>query len=74
MRSRVFSAVGINLLQRGSLTLAAARQSYWNAEALDTLGVTYSLSIGRWGYLSLSGSQSRASETSSEWFLNWMLP
>ena len=74
MRSRVFSAVGINLLQRGSLTLAAARQSYWNAEALDTLGVTYSLSIGRWGYLSLSGSQSRASDTSSELFLNWMLP
>jgi outer membrane usher protein len=53
MRSRVFSAVGINLLQRGSLTLAAARQSYWNAEALDTLGVTYSLSRA----LGLSESQ-----------------
>jgi outer membrane usher protein len=73
MRTRLFGAVGVNLQQRGTLTLALARQDYWNAEPLDTLGVSYSVSIGRWGYLNLTGSQSRASESSTELMLSWTL-
>jgi outer membrane usher protein len=74
MRTRLFGALGVNLLRHGTLTLAAARQDYWNAESLDTLGLSYSLSVGRWGYLSLSASQSRSRDTSNELFLNWTLP
>ena len=73
-RTRLFGAVGLNLLRHGTLTFAVAHQDYWNAEPLDTLGLTYSLSIGRWGYVNLSGSQSRSRDTSTELFLSWTLP
>jgi outer membrane usher protein len=73
MRTRLFGAVGLNLQQRGSVTFALARQDYWNAEPLDTIGISYALSIGRWGYLNLTGSQSHATETSTELMLSWTL-
>jgi outer membrane usher protein len=74
LRSRVFAATGLNLRRQGTVTLALARQDYWNADALDTLGLSYSLSLGRWGYLGFSASQTRARESNTELFLSWTLP
>jgi outer membrane usher protein len=74
LRSRIFAATGWNLRQAGTVTLAAARQDYWDAEPLDTLGLSYSVSLGRYGYLGLSASETRSRESSTEVYLSWTVP
>ena len=44
-KQRSFAGVGIDLARLGSLQFAYGRQSYWDSEGVETLGVSYSVSL-----------------------------
>jgi outer membrane usher protein len=74
-KMRAFMGAGWRLGRAGSVSAAYARQAYWNAERVDTLSASWSLSIRDLGYLSLSAAHSRTqSSGSTDVYLLFTMP
>ena len=73
-QSRSFGGVGFNLGRAGSLQLAYGRQSFWDAPSEDTLGISHSVTVGAYGFLSLIASQRFGEDDGLELFANWTMP
>jgi outer membrane usher protein len=71
---RGFLSAALNLQRLGSAQLVYGRQSYWDAPQVQTLGLSYSLTLGRAGFLSLYASRSLSGDDRSDVMLNWTLP
>ena len=57
-KQRSFAGVGLDLARFGSVQVAYGQQSYWDAESVQTLGLSYSNSLGAYGFLNLFANQS----------------
>ena len=73
-KQRSFAGVGVDLARRGSLQVAYGRQSYWDAEGVETLGLSYSLSLGRYGFVSLFANHTRSQDSQTDVYLGWTMP
>ena len=73
-KQRSFAGVGLNLARFGSVQVACGQQSYWDAESVQTLGLSYSTSLGAYGFLNVFANQSRAADTATEVYLSWTMP
>jgi outer membrane usher protein len=68
---RSFVGASVNLQRGGSVQLAYGRQSFWDAPEAQTIGLSYTLSLGRAGFLGLYASHSLASDDRSDVMLSW---
>jgi outer membrane usher protein len=73
-RLRLFGGVGWDLQHYGAVQLAYGLQSYHDAAPIETIGLSYSLSLGRLGYLGLFGSLTDADGSDSSLLLTWTMP
>ena len=73
-KQRTFAGVGIDLLRLGSLQFACGRQSYWDADGVQTLGVSYSVSLGDHGFVSVFANHTRSQSSQTEMYLGWTMP
>jgi outer membrane usher protein len=73
-RQNVFGGLGFNLARLGSLQLAYAMRSYWAAPQSESFGASYSLSLGEYGFLSISANQQRGEDSDTDVLLYWTTP
>ena len=73
-RQNVFGGLGFNLGRLGSLQLAYAMRSYWSAPQSESFGASYSLSLGDYGFLSISASHQRGEDDETDLLLYWTTP
>ena len=73
-KQRSFAGVGLDLARFGSVQVAYGQQSYWGAESVQTLGLSYSNSLGNFGFLNLFANQTRDADTETEVYLSWTMP
>ena len=73
-KQRSFAGVGLDLARFGSVQVAYGQQSYWDAESVQTLGLSYSNSLGAYGFLNLFANQTRDADTETEVYLSWTMP
>ena len=73
-KQRSFAGIGIDLERLGSLQFAYGRQSYWDVEGVETLGVSYSLSLRSYGFVSLFANHTRSQEPQTDVYLAWTMP
>jgi outer membrane usher protein len=73
-RQRTFAGVGFTLGARGNLQFVYGLQSYHDATSVKTLGVTYSLSLGGLGHLSLVVTQTSADARETNLLATWTMP
>jgi outer membrane usher protein len=73
-RQRSFAGIGVDLARLGSLQVAYGRQSYWDAEGVETLGVSYSVSLRRYGFVSLFANHARSQDSQTDVYLGWTMP
>ena len=72
-RQRTFAGLGFNLGQYGNAQLAYGLQSYYDADTAETLGVNYSVALGRLGYLGLYASQTLSNGGETNLLLTWSM-
>jgi hypothetical protein len=72
-RQRTFAGMGFDFGRRGNVQVAYGLQSFYDSASVQTLGLSYSLSIGALGYLGLFASHSIADERNTSLLLNWTL-
>jgi outer membrane usher protein len=72
-RQRTFAGMGFDFGRRGSMQVAYGLQSFYDSATVQTLGLSYSLSLGALGYLGLFASHSIADEQDTSLLLNWTL-
>ena len=73
-KQRNFAGVGVDLERLGSLQFAYGHQSYWDAESVETVGVSYSLSLRSYGFVSLFANHARSEGSQTDVFLGWTMP
>jgi outer membrane usher protein len=73
-RARAFAGLGWDFERYGNLQLAWGLQSYYDAATIETLGLSYSLTLGRLGYLGLFATHANALADETTVLLNWTLP
>ncbi|MFO1406077.1 MAG: fimbria/pilus outer membrane usher protein [Steroidobacteraceae bacterium] len=73
-RQRSFAGVGWNFGRPGNLQLTYGTQSNWSGPRTSALGLSYSATLGDYGYLNLVGSRATGSDDSTSVFLGWTLP
>ena len=73
-RQRSFGGVGFALGRYGSLQFSYGRQSNWSSARTETVGLSHSVTLGDFGFLSFVASHSVAEAASTDFFLNWTLP
>jgi outer membrane usher protein len=73
-KQRTFAGGGLNLDRFGTVQLAWGYQSYWDSQRVETLGATYSLTLGAWGYVSLFANHTRADSSQTDVYLGWTMP
>jgi outer membrane usher protein len=72
-KQRSFAGVGVDLARLGSLQFAYGRQSFWDSASTETLGLSYSLTLREYGFLSLFANHTRAESSQNEVFLTWTM-
>jgi outer membrane usher protein len=70
---RSFVGASFNLRRAGSIQLAYGKQSFWDAPEAQTIGLSFSLSVGRAGYLGLYAGHSLAGGDQTDILLNWTM-
>jgi outer membrane usher protein len=73
-KQRSFGGVGFNLGHYGNLQFSYGQQSNWSSPRNETAGLSYSVTLGAFGYLGLIASHSLGEESATDLFLNWTLP
>lgn len=73
-KRRTFAGTGVNLNRFGTCQLAYGHQSYWNSEPVETLGASYSVTLGAWGFLSLFANHTRAQSSQTDLYVGWTMP
>jgi outer membrane usher protein len=73
-KQRSFGGVGLNFGHYGNLQFSYGQQSNWSSPRNETAGVSYSVTLGAFGYLGLIASHSLGEESATDLFLNWTLP
>lgn len=73
-RQLSFLGLGCNLLRHGSLQLAYGQQTFWDSPAVRTVGLTYSRSLGDYGFLSLFANHSDGTDRQTELLASWTKP
>jgi outer membrane usher protein len=73
-RQRTFAGCGLDLGRFGSTRLAWGLQSYYDSDTVQTLGLNYSVTLGRYGFLGLYASRTDASDDATSLLLSWTLP
>jgi outer membrane usher protein len=73
-RVRSFAQTGVNLGRAGSLSFAVANERYAQLPNRNVTTITHNVSIGDWGFLSLSASRTRSDERSTDVFLIFTVP
>ena len=71
---RTFGGVGFNLGDYGNLQLSFGRQTWWTRSAADVYGLSQSVTLGNFGYLSFVASHTSGDGSSTDMFMNWTLP
>jgi outer membrane usher protein len=74
LKLRTFAGVGFHMDRYGSLQLSTARQTFWNRPTADVFGLTHSVTLGDFGFLSFTVSHARADESSTDVFVSWTIP
>lgn len=74
MRSRVFGGMGFDLAQFGNVQLAYGQQTFWSAPRVQTLGLSYSTTLGAYGFLNLFASRTTAEDAQTDLLLTWTMP
>jgi outer membrane usher protein len=72
-RQRSFAGVGFDFGRRGNIQAAYGLQSFYDSATVQTLGLSYALSLGALGYLGLFASHSIADQQDTSLVLNWTL-
>jgi outer membrane usher protein len=73
-KQRSFGGVGLNFGHYGHLQFSYGQQSNWSSPRNETAGLSYSVTLGAFGYLGLIASHSLGEESATDLFLNWTLP
>ena len=73
-RQRSFAGVGWNFGRPGNLQVTYGTQSNWSGPRTSALGLSYSVTMGDYGFLNLIGSRTTGSDESTSVFLGWTLP
>ena len=73
-KQRSFGGLGFNLGRRGSLQFAYGRQSNWSSASSETVGLSHSVTLGGYGYLSLVASHTINGRSTTDLYLNWTVP
>ena len=73
-RQRTFAGIGLNFDTHGTLQFAYGLQSFYDADTVATLGLSYSLSLQRFGYLGLFATHADSSAADSSILLTWTMP
>ncbi len=71
---RTFGGVGFGLGAYGNLQLSFGRQTYWTRASSTIVGLSHSVTLGKFGYLSIAASHAGGSDSSTNVFLNWTVP
>jgi len=73
-KQRTFAGVGIDLLRFGTVQFAYGHQSFWDSSPIDTVGASYSLTMGAYGFLSLFANHTRSESSQTDVYLSWTMP
>jgi outer membrane usher protein len=73
-RQRLFAGLGWDFARYGNLQLAYGAQTHYDADPIDTLGLSYTLTLGTFGYLGVFATHSRADDGATNLLLSWTLP
>jgi outer membrane usher protein len=73
-RQRSFGGVGFGLGRYGNLQLSYGMQTNWSSARTETVGLSHSVTIGNFGFLSFVASHTKSDEAATDFFFNWTLP
>ncbi|HEX9206609.1 MAG TPA: fimbria/pilus outer membrane usher protein [Steroidobacteraceae bacterium] len=73
-RQRTFAGLGFDFAHYGNVQLAYGLQSFYDSASVATLGLNYSLTLGRLGYLGLFATHATADDSQTTVLLTWTLP
>lgn len=73
-RTRSFAQTGVHLGRAGSVSFAVVRENYANLPSRNVATISHNVSIGDWGFVSLSASRTQSEERSTDVFLIFTMP
>jgi outer membrane usher protein len=73
-KQRSFGGLGFSLGSYGSLQFSYGVQTNWSSPRTATVGLSHSITLGGYGYLSFVASHSRSTDSSTDLFCNWTMP
>jgi outer membrane usher protein len=73
-KQRSFGGLGFNLGSYGSLQFSYGVQTNWSSPRTETVGLSHSITLGGYGYLSFVASHSRSVDSYTDLFFNWTMP
>jgi len=73
-RQRSFGGLGFALGRYGNLQLSYGLQTHWSSPQTETVGLSHSVTIGNFGFLSFVASHTKSEQAATDFFFNWTLP
>jgi outer membrane usher protein len=73
-RQRSFGGLGFVLGHYGNLQLSYGLQTHWSGPRTETVGLSHSVTLGNFGFLSFVASHTKSEEAATDFFFNWTLP
>jgi outer membrane usher protein len=73
-RQRSFGGVGFALGRYGNLQLSYGLQTHWSSPRTETVGLSHSVTIGHFGFVSFVASHTKSEQSATDFFFNWTLP
>ena len=73
-KQRTFAGVGIDLERFGTVQFAYGHQSFWDSNPVETLGASYSVTMGAYGFVSLFANHTGGQRPQTDVYLGWTMP
>jgi outer membrane usher protein len=73
-KRRALAGVGFGLGGYGNLQISYGQQTYWTRSSAAIFGLSYSATLGNFGYLNFVASHADDDDASTSAFLTWTLP
>jgi outer membrane usher protein len=73
-RQRSFGGLGFALGHYGNLQLSYGLQTHWSGPRTEIVGLSHSVTIGHFGFVSLVASHTKSEQAATDFFFNWTLP